>query len=141
VAAVDDDLRVTSALTIPAGELDWRFSASSGPGGQNVNTSNTRVEVRFDVARSPSLTDVQRSRLLDKVGPEVRVVCQSERSQLRNRALARERLAERLADGLVVPRTRRPTRASRAAVQRRLDAKSRQSERKQRRRPPRLDQD
>jgi ribosome-associated protein len=139
VPALDDDLRVTGALTIPAAELDWRFSASSGPGGQHVNTSNTRVEVRFDVARSPSLTNAQRTRLLDKLGPEVRVVCQTERSQVRNRALARERLAERLADGLVVPRTRRPTRASKASVQRRLDAKSRQSERKKQRRAPRLD--
>jgi ribosome-associated protein len=140
VAAADDELRVSSALTIPAAELEWRFSASSGPGGQHVNTANTRVEVRFDVANSPSLTDAQRARLLEKVGPDVRVVSQSERSQLRNRARARERLAARLAEGLVVPRTRRPTRASRASVKRRLDAKSRQSERKQQRRAPRLDE-
>ncbi len=140
MAAADEELQVSSALTIPAAELEWRFSASSGPGGQHVNTANTRVEVRFDIAKSPSLTDAQRARLLDKVGPDVRVVCQSERSQLRNRALARERLAARLAEGLVVPRTRRPTRASRASVKRRLDAKSRQSERKQQRRAPRLDE-
>jgi ribosome-associated protein len=140
VAAADDELRVSSALTIPAAELEWRFSASSGPGGQHVNTANTRVEVRFDVANSPSLTDAQRARLLEKVGPDVRVVSQSERSQLRNRARARERLAARLAEGLVVPRTRRPTRASRASVKRRLDAKSRQSERKQQRRAPGLDE-
>ena len=135
----DEDLQVAGGPTIPASELEWRFSASSGPGGQHVNTSNTRVEVRFDVAGSPSLTDQQRERLLDRLGPEVRIVSQSERSQLRNRALARERLASKLAEGLVVPRERRPTRASRASVQRRLDAKSRQSERKQQRRPPRPD--
>jgi len=135
------DLRVSDRLTIPADELQWRFSASRGPGGQHVNTANTRVEVRFDVAASPSLTDDQRARLLDRLGPEVRVVSQSERSQARNRAVARERLATRLARALVVPRVRRPTRATRASVERRLDAKSRQSERKQQRRPPGRDDD
>jgi len=137
----DDDLRVSAALTIPAGELDWRFSASSGPGGQHVNTANTRVELRFDVATSPSLTDAQRTRLLERLGAEVRVVCQTERSQVRNRAVARDRLAARLADALAVPRHRRPTRATKASIERRLDAKSRRSERKQQRRPPRPDDD
>jgi ribosome-associated protein len=137
---VEDELEVTPALVIPGAELEWRFSASSGPGGQHVNTSNTRAEVRFDIVGSPTLTEAQRARLLERLGPEVRVVSQSERSQLRNRALARERLAERLRGALVVPRTRRSTRPSRASVERRLDAKSRQSERKQqRRRPPRDD--
>ncbi len=136
MAAVDDELVVTSSLSIPAAELEWRFSASSGPGGQHVNTSNTRVEVRFDVVASPSLTDAQRARLIERVGREVRVVSQSERSQLRNRTLARQRLAERLAAGLEVPRVRRPTRATKGSVQRRLDDKGRQAERKRQRRPP-----
>jgi ribosome-associated protein len=139
VTPADDDLRVSAALSIPAGELEWRFSASSGPGGQHVNTSNTRVEVRFDVAASPSLSDAQRARLLERLGAEVRVVCQTERSQARNRAVARERLAARLADALTVRRQRRPTRATKASVERRLDAKSRRSEQKQQRRPPRPD--
>ena len=137
----DDDLRVSARLTIPAHELEWHFSASSGPGGQHVNTANTRVELRFDVAGSPSLSAAQRSRLLERVGSKVRVVCQSERSQARNRAVARDRLAARLADALVVPRERRPTRATRASVERRLETKSRQSQRKQQRRSPPLDAD
>jgi ribosome-associated protein len=137
--AADDDLRVKADLIIPAAELEWRFSASSGPGGQHVNTSNTRVELRFDVAASQALTEAQRARLVERLGTEVRVVCQTERSQARNRAVARDRLAARLADGLAVRRTRRPTRATKASVERRLEAKSRQSERKQQRRSPRPD--
>jgi ribosome-associated protein len=141
VTPADDDLEVTEELTIPASELEWRFSASSGPGGQHVNTSNTRVEVRFDVIASPSLTEAQRDRLVERLGSEVRVVCQTERSQARNRAVARDRLAARLADGLAVRRPRRPTRATKASVERRLEAKSRRSERKQQRRPPRPGED
>jgi ribosome-associated protein len=140
VAAVDDDLVVSSSLVIPAAELEWRFSASSGPGGQHVNTANTRAELRFDVAASPSLTDSQRARLVQRVGAEVRVVSQSERSQLRNRTVARQRLAERLADALVVPRVRRPTRATKGSVQRRLEDKGRQAERKRQRRRPTADE-
>jgi ribosome-associated protein len=133
-------LRVSSSLRIPERELEWRFSRSGGPGGQHANTADTRAEVRFDVAGSPSLGPRQRARLLDRVGAEVRVVATDERSQARNRALARRRLADRLAAALRVERPRTATRPSRAAVERRLDAKRRQSARKaDRRRPTRDD--
>lgn len=119
---------VLPGLVIPAQELQWRFSASGGPGGQHANTSNTRVEVRFDIAASPSLTAVQRQRLVARLGPEVRVVCLDARSQYRNRQLAGERLAERLREGLRVPTTRHATRRTKGSVQRRLVAKSRRAD-------------
>jgi ribosome-associated protein len=131
-----DDLVVSRSLTIPAGELRWRFSRSGGPGGQHANTADTRAEVRFDVAGSPSLGPRQRARLLERFGPEVRVVADDERSQARNRALASERLAARLASALRVETPRRPTRPTKASKVRRLDAKRRRSERKRMRRPP-----
>ena len=128
-------LRVTSSLRIPLSELQYRFSASGGPGGQNANKVATRVELRFDVASSPSLGPYQRTRLLEKLGPEVRVVADDERSQLRNRQLATERLRERLAAALRVEKTRRPTRPSKGAKERRLAEKRKRSQRKQARRP------
>jgi ribosome-associated protein len=129
--ADEDVLRVTRSLSVPLSELSWRFSASGGPGGQHANTSNTRAEVRFDVATSPSLGPRQRARLLDRLGPEVRVVASDERSQARNRALALERLAFRLADALRVEPTRTATKPTRASQRRRVDAKRRRSETKQ----------
>lgn len=136
---VDGDgyLRVSSSLRIPEGELRWRFTRSGGPGGQHANTSDTKAEVRFDVAGSPSLGPRQRARLLERFGPEVRATASDERSQARNRALAQRRLLDRLADGLRVDPDRRPTRPSKASVQRRLDAKRRQASRKADRRRPR----
>jgi ribosome-associated protein len=137
-ATADDDrvLRVNRSLALPVAELSWRFSRSGGPGGQHANTADTRVEVRFDVAGSPSLGPRQRQRLLDRLGPEVRVVAADERSQARNRQLALERLRDRLAGALRTETPRRPTRPSKASVRRRLDAKRRQSERKAQRRRP-----
>ena len=129
--ADEDVLRVTRSLSVPLSELSWRFSASGGPGGQHANTSNTRAEVRFDVATSPSLGPRQRARLLDRLGPEVRVTASDERSQARNRALALERLAFRLADALRVEPTRTATKPTRASQRRRVDAKRRRSETKQ----------
>ncbi len=126
---------MTSSLRIPVSELQFKFSASGGPGGQNANKVATRVEVRFDVAGSPSLGPYQRSRLLDRLGPEVRVVADDERSQLRNRQLATERLRDRLAAALRVEKARRPTRPSKGAKERRLAEKRRLSERKRSRRP------
>ena len=123
-------VRVTNRLTIPVAELEWRFTRSGGPGGQHANTSDTRVEVRFDVTGSPSLSEGQRARLLERVGPEVRVVASDRRSQARNRQLALERLGERLAEAVAVEAPRRATRPSRASVQRRLEAKRRRSQRK-----------
>jgi ribosome-associated protein len=107
-------LRVSGSLSIPFTELAWRFSRSGGPGGQHANTSDTRVEVRFDIEGSPSLGPRQRARLLERFGPEVRVVAADERSQARNRALALERLSERLAGALRIETPRRATRPTKA---------------------------
>ncbi|HEV8627343.1 MAG TPA: alternative ribosome rescue aminoacyl-tRNA hydrolase ArfB [Acidimicrobiia bacterium] len=126
--------RVTPTCVIRMDELDWRFSASSGPGGQHVNTANTRAEVRFDIAGSPSLGPRQRVRLLERLGPEVRVVASDERSQLRNRELALERLRSRLADALRVETPRRPTKPTKAAKEKRLEEKRHRSQTKRRRR-------
>lgn len=112
----------------------FRTSRSGGPGGQHANTSETRVEVVFDVEASQALGPVQRRRLLEKLGPEVRAVAADERSQLRNRALAVERLRAKLADALHVEKARTPTKPSRAATKRRLDAKRRRSDVKRMRR-------
>jgi ribosome-associated protein len=128
-------VRVTQSLRIPVSELQFRFSASGGPGGQHANKVATRVELRFDVAGSPSLGPYQRSRILDKLGPEVRVVVDEQRSQLRNRQLAVERFRERLVAALHVEKARRPTRPSRGAKERRLADKRKLSERKRSRRP------
>jgi ribosome-associated protein len=136
----DDPLRVTRSLSIPAGELTWRFTASGGPGGQHANTANTKAEVHFDIAASPSLGPRQRERLLARFGPELRVVASGTRSQGRNRAEARQRLAELLAGALHVERSRVATRPGKAAVERRLDAKHRRSDIKRDRRR-RYDQD
>ncbi|HEY5154854.1 MAG TPA: alternative ribosome rescue aminoacyl-tRNA hydrolase ArfB [Acidimicrobiales bacterium] len=131
-----DWLVVSPECRVAVAEITVRFSPSGGPGGQHANKASTRVELRFDIEGSPSLTEVQRARLMERVGSEVRVVADDERSQLRNRALAMERLRHRLAAGLRVPRRRRPTRPSGAARARRLDAKRRQGQRKRDRRPP-----
>jgi ribosome-associated protein len=114
-------------------ELEWRFSGSGGPGGQHANTSNTRVEVRFDVAASPSLGPRQRDRLLERLGPVVRVVASDTRSQARNRELAVERLRSRLAAALRVDPTRRPTRPTLASKARRVETKRRAGARKRER--------
>ena len=129
-------LRVSPTLVIPASELSWRFSRSGGPGGQHANTADTRAEVRFDIARSPTLGPRQRARLLERLGPEVWVVASDERSQARNRELAQRRLADRLRDALRVEAPRRPTKPTRASVQRRLQDKRRQAGRKADRRRP-----
>jgi ribosome-associated protein len=130
----DDVLRVTRSVTIPLDELEIRTGPSGGPGGQHANRAHTRVEVRFDAESSPSLGPVQRTRVVTKLGPVVRAAADDERSQARNRALALERLASRLAAALHVDPPRRPTRPSKGAVQRRLDDKRRRSQRKQERR-------
>ena len=136
VVSMPELLRVTRSCAIPFDELEWRFSGSGGPGGQHANTANTRVEVRFDVASSPSLGPRQRARLLERLGPLVRVVASDERSQARNRELALDRLRSRLAEALRIQRERRPTAPTRAARERRLDDKRRRSERKRLRKPP-----
>jgi ribosome-associated protein len=137
---VDDALRVNRNLRIPLDELEWRFTPSGGPGGQHANRSNTRAEVRFDAAASPSLGPRQRARIIDRLGPVVRVSVDAERSQLRNRVLAQQRLAERLGAALQMEKPRHATRPTEAARRRRMDTKRRLAEKKrQRQRPSRND--
>ncbi len=132
--AAPNHLRVSPSCQIPLDELTWRFTGSGGPGGQHANTSNTRAEVVFDVEGSPSLGPRQRARLVEKLGPVVRVAASDTRSQGRNRDLALDRLRSKLADTLKVETPRRPTRPSKGAKERRLSDKKRQSERKRQRR-------
>lgn len=139
MAAGSDDerwLEVAPGCRIAASELVWSFGPSGGPGGQHANRSHTRAEVRFDIAASPSLTATQRERLLERLGPVLVVAADGERSQLRNRAAAQERLRGRLAAALHRDPPRRATRPSRSAVERRLRAKRSQSDRKAQRRRP-----
>ncbi|MDI6911651.1 alternative ribosome rescue aminoacyl-tRNA hydrolase ArfB [Nocardioides sp.] len=113
-----------SGLVVPEAELVERFSRSPGPGGQSVNTTDSRVELEYDAAVSTVLTDAQRARVVGRLGSPVRVVATEHRSQHRNRVAARERLAERLREALAPPPPpRRPTKPTRGSQQRRLDAK------------------
>ena len=129
-------VRVTRSVSLPVSEIELRVSRSSGPGGQHANTSATRVEAVFDVEASDALTEMQKRRVVARAGPVLRAVAQDERSQLRNRALATERLVEKLRAALAVPRRRRPTTPSAAAGERRLVDKKRRAEKKRLRRPP-----
>lgn len=131
---------------LPESELEYRFTRSGGPGGQHVNTSSTRVEVVFNVLASPTLSDTEKTRAARRLGSRLdaegrlRVVAQDERSQTRNRTIARERLAELLRTALAPPPPpRRPTRPTRAAREARLDTKRRSAARKRNRRPPAAD--
>jgi ribosome-associated protein len=128
------ELEVTPTLRIPTEELVWRFTGSGGPGGQHANTSNTRVELSWDVVASAVPGPRQRVLLLDRLGPTVRVVVTTERSQARNREVALERLRARVASALRVDPPRRPTRPTAASNERRLDAKRRHAQRKRDRR-------
>ena len=132
------DLRPAAGVVIPADEVEVRVSRSSGPGGQHANVTASRVEAVFDV-RASSLPEAVQDRIVARCGPVVRAVAQDTRSQLRNRETALDRLEERLARALVVRRARHKTRPTRAARERRLDAKKRQGERKQARRRPDAD--
>jgi ribosome-associated protein len=133
-------LRVSRSCVIPPDELEWSFSSSGGPGGQHANTSNTRVELRFDIEASPTLGPRQRARLIERLGPRVRIVASERRSQLQNRELALERLQERLATALHIEPPRVATRPSRAAKRARVEQKRRVGERKRTRRAPRPDE-
>ena len=140
-------LRITPEVAIPLAELEFRASRASGPGGQGVNTTDSRVELRFDLAGSPSLPPEAKARALRRLGRRVdaggsvRVVAQAQRSQLANRRAATERFAELLADALATPKTRRATRPSPAAAARRLEAKRLRAAAKARRRPPRVEEE
>lgn len=135
-----DDLVVSGSVRIPRSELRVSFTASGGPGGQHANRSNTRVDLRFDVTSSSAFSDAQRERVLERLGPEVRVVVDDERSQARNRSLAEERLVARLQSALHVERPRRATKPTRSSQRRRMDAKAKRGDvKRQRRRPTRDD--
>jgi ribosome-associated protein len=129
-------MRVTRSVVLPLSEVELRFSRSSGPGGQHANTSETRVEAIFDVESSSALSDAQKRRVLAKAGPTLRAVAQDERSQLRNRELAIERLVEQLQRALKVERRRVATRPTKASRERRLETKKRRSHTKKLRQPP-----
>jgi ribosome-associated protein len=129
-------IRVTRSVALPRGEIRLRTSRSSGPGGQHAQKSETRVEATFDVEASTALTDAQKRRVLGRAGPVLRAIAQDERSQLRNRELAIERLVAQLREALRVERRRVPTKPSEAAKWRRLEDKRRRSSTKQLRRPP-----
>ena len=134
------DLEVTTGLTIPGGELVWKFSRSSGPGGQHVNTSDSRVQLTWSVIESAVVADETRAVLLEKLrlsSGAITVTVSEQRSQLRNREIALERLAALIRDALAQPSApRRPTRPTRGSARRHLAAKKQRSEIKQRRQRP-----
>ncbi len=138
-------LAVNESLSIPRNELDVRVSRSSGAGGQHVNKTSSRVEIFWNVLASRALSEEQRARLQEKLGPRlttegsVRVVASDMRSQSRNRDLAEERLAELVRRALVIPRKRKATKPTRAAKEARLEAKKRHSHKKRERRDASFD--
>jgi ribosome-associated protein len=131
-----EPIRVTRSVLLPLSEIEFRVSRSSGPGGQHAQKSETRVEAVFDVEASTALTDTQKRRVVSRAGEVLRAVAQDERSQLRNRELATDRLVEKLRQALAVPRKRVATKPSAAARERRLEKKRRRSRTKALRRPP-----
>ena len=133
---VADLLPVRPGVAIPLDEIELRTSRSSGPGGQHANVTASRVEAVFDVMASTALSDAQKERVLTRLGPRVAASAQDTRSQLRNRELALQRLADRLAHALEVRRPRRKTRPTKASQARRVDAKKRRGEVKRARRRP-----
>ena len=135
--AIEDPLRITRDVAIPLAEIELRASRSSGPGGQHANVTASRIEAVFDIAASPSLSASQRERAMARLGPRVTAIAQDTRSQTRNRELALERLRSRLAGALAVRRSRRATKPTRGARERRLAQKRRRSDiKRHRRRPP-----
>jgi ribosome-associated protein len=131
-----ESIRVTRSVALPVAEIDFRYSRSSGPGGQHAQKTETRVEALLDVEASSALTEAQKRRVVAKAGPVLRAIAQDERSRLRNRQLATERLVEQLREALRVPRRRRPTKPTAQSRERRLESKRRRSETKRLRRPP-----
>ncbi|HEV7418339.1 MAG TPA: alternative ribosome rescue aminoacyl-tRNA hydrolase ArfB [Mycobacterium sp.] len=135
-----EDLIVSRALVIPASDLSERFSRSSGPGGQGVNTADSRVELSFDLARSPAVPEWLRPRMLRRLGSRLsdgvlRVTASEHRAQLQNRAAARERMARLLRDAAAAPPPiRRPTKPTRGSKERRIAGKKRRGQTKQGRR-------
>lgn len=138
----DSDVRVSAGLVIPAAELSWRFSRSSGPGGQGVNTADSRVELMWDAAASAVLSRVQRERVLERLGGRLvegvlTIAASEHRAQLRNRDAARARLAALVAEAVRPPAPpRRATKPTRGSTERRLQAKQRRTDVKRMRRRP-----
>jgi ribosome-associated protein len=131
-----ESIRVTRSVALPVSEIDYRYSRSSGPGGQHAQKTETRVEAVLDVEATSALSETQKRRVAAKAGSVLRAVAQDERSRLRNQELATERLVEQLRQALRVPRTRRPTKPTAASRERRLEGKRRRSQTKRLRRPP-----
>jgi ribosome-associated protein len=131
-----ESVRVTRSVLLPISEITLRVSRSSGPGGQHAQKSSTRVEALLDVEASSALTETQKRRVVARAGPLLRAVAQDERSQIRNRELAVERLVEKLQHALAVPRRRKPTKPTTAARERRLEGKRRRARTKALRKPP-----
>ena len=131
-----ESIRVTRSVVLPLREIVLRTSRSSGPGGQHAQKSETRVEAVFDVEASEALSPAQKRRVVAKAGPVLRAIAQDERSQLRNRELAIERLTEALRKALRVERRRVPTKPTAASKERRLEGKKRRSQVKRLRQPP-----
>jgi ribosome-associated protein len=129
-----ESIRVTRSVVLPLGEVELRFSRSSGPGGQHAQKSETRVEAVFDVEASAALSEAQKRRVVARAGPVLRAVAQDERSQSRNRELAVERVVEQLRQALRVERRRVPTKPTAASRERRLEQKRRRSQVKRLRR-------
>jgi ribosome-associated protein len=129
-----ESIRVTRSVVLPRSEIELRTSRSSGPGGQHAQKSETRVEAVFDVEASTALSDAQKRRVVAKAGPVLRAVAQDERSQLRNRELAIERLVESLRQALHVQRRRVPTKPTARSREERLEQKRRRSDVKRLRR-------
>jgi ribosome-associated protein len=137
--APERSLAVTRSVSVPLSEVELRVSRSSGPGGQHAQKTSTRVEAVLDIVASSALTDAQKRRVVARVGPVLRAVAQDERSQLRNRELALERLVEKLRAALAVPRRRRETAPTAASRERRLREKKQRARLKSLRRPPATD--
>ena len=133
---MSDGLDLGGGTVVPLDEVELRASRSGGPGGQHANTTASRIEAVFDVRSSATLSESQKDRIAARLGPRVTAVSQDSRGQARNRALALERLRERLADALKPRKKRRATHPGRGARERRLESKRRQSQRKQTRRRP-----
>jgi ribosome-associated protein len=139
LSPVEDPMELGRGITLPLREVTLRTSRSSGPGGQHANVTASRVEAIFDVEASRALSETQKRRVIARCGPRITAVAQDARSQSRNRELALERLRRRLRAALATQRPRLATRPTQAAINRRLDTKRRQAQRKRARQKPEPD--
>ena len=132
---MDGDIRTRGGIVVPATAVTWRFSRSTGPGGQGVNTTDSRVELVVDLTALAAADEVK-ERIIATLGPTLRIVASADRSQLRNREAAQQRLVERLDDAARRPRARSATRPTRGSVRERLEEKRQRAQIKSTRRPP-----